>query len=95
MARYSLSEAADNDLDRILDYGIDKYGLADALEHHKALKQRFASIAENPFQYQAVEHIRAGYRRCPYKSESIYYQVIEGQVVIQRILEYQSTEQLV
>lgn len=86
MGSYRLSKKAGQDLDRILDYGIDRFGLEQALAYYDALHGRLDEIAENPLHYPAVDHIRKGYRRSVCGSHSIYYQA-DGQVVeIMRLL---------
>ncbi len=86
MASYRLSQAADEDLDRLFDHGIDRFGLDQAIEYLDGLIQRFSELAETPNQWQAVEHIRPGYRRCVYGSHSIYYRIAADDIVVVRIL---------
>lgn len=73
MASYSLSKEAIDDLDRLLDYGIDKFGLNATSSYFDGLYRHFSELADNPLQYQAVDHIRRGYRRSVYGSHSMYY----------------------
>ena len=40
----------------------------------------------NPYSFELVDHIRKGYRRCPYGSDSIYYKLNEGMVEIMAIV---------
>ncbi|MFS1705103.1 type II toxin-antitoxin system RelE/ParE family toxin [Alteromonas sp. AMM-1] len=47
---------------------------------------QFQSIAENPLHYQAVDHIRKGYRRSVYGKHAIYYVVSNHCVDVMRIL---------
>ncbi|WP_198160579.1 MULTISPECIES: type II toxin-antitoxin system RelE/ParE family toxin [Pseudoalteromonas] len=47
---------------------------------------QFQSIAENPLHYQAVDHIRKGYRRSIYGTHAIYYVVSNDCVDVMRIL---------
>ena len=86
MGRYELSEAAAFDFENIFDFGIDRFGLAQALEYQQGMAKRFAELAEQPKLYPAVDDIRAGYRRSVYTSHSIYYQVEPTRVFIVRIL---------
>ena len=58
---YRLSQAADEDLDRLFDHGIDRFGLDQAIEYLDGLIQRFSELAETPNQWQAVEHIRVNH----------------------------------
>ncbi len=86
MAGYELSKAAAQDFENIFDFGIDRFGLAQALDYQNGLKQRFTQLVEQPKHYAAVEHIRKGYRRSVYHAHSIYYRVeLEG-IFIVRII---------
>lgn len=86
MAPYKLTQAADQDLERTFDFGIDQFGLAQALDYQNGMKQRFDELAAQPKLYQAVDHIRQGYRRSVYQAHSIYYRIDDDFVLIIRIL---------
>lgn len=86
MERYRLSEAADEDLDRLYDYGILKYGLERAESYIAGMISRFDEIALHPNLYPAVDSIRKGYRRCVYGAHSIYYRILDNEILIVRIL---------
>ncbi|MBU2486715.1 MAG: type II toxin-antitoxin system RelE/ParE family toxin [Alphaproteobacteria bacterium] len=86
MARYRLTRAADQDFERIFEFGIDRFGLERALDYQKGMMQRFGELAAQPMLYQAVDHIRQGYRRCVYEAHSIYYRIDTESVLIVRIL---------
>ena len=86
MASYELSQAAERDFENIFEYGIDNFGLDQALRYQNGMVQRFAKLAEQPRLYPAVDHIRAGYRRTVYGSHSIYYRLDSHGIVIARIL---------
>lgn len=86
MARYELSIAADRDFEGIFNFGIDRFGLAQALSYQDGLKQRFANLAADPERYPAVVHIREGYRRSVFGAHAIYYRIEPQRVFIVRIL---------
>lgn len=86
MAGYELTSAADQDFETIFEFGIDTFGIDQALSYQNGMKQRFAKLAEQPKLYPAVDHIRAGYRRSVYGSHSIYYRIESQGVVIVAIL---------
>ena len=86
MAKYRLSSAADQDFEQLFDFGIDNFGLARAKAYVDGLIIQFQSIAENPWHYQAVDHIRKGYRRSVYEKHAIYYVVSNDCVDVMRIL---------
>lgn len=87
MTQYILSQEADEDFERLFEYGIDNFGIKKATAYSNGLKQRFSEIAENPFHWQSVEYIRKKYRRSVYRNHSIYY-IVENKnsVRIVRIL---------
>jgi len=84
--RYRLTRAADADLERLYEWGIDRFGLSAADAYYDALLIRFEEIAKSPRLWQSVEHIRAGYRRSVFRAHSIYYRIAGNDVVIIRIL---------
>jgi len=86
MARYELANAADEDFENIFNFGIDTFGLAQAMDYQQGMTKRFEELAEQPKLYQAVNHIRAGYRRSVYHSHSIYYKIEPTRIFVVRIL---------
>ena len=89
MGLYRLTQAADWDIEEILDYGIDHHGINAALDYYATLETHFSRLAEQPTLYTGVDDIRKGYRRSVCGVHSIYYR-IEGQdVVIVRVLRAQ------
>lgn len=73
--RYKLSSEAKMDLARIYWRGVEEFGEFQAERYNEALFRRFDDIAEAPYKYQAVDHIREGYRRSVCGVESIYYRL--------------------
>ncbi len=94
MVSYKLNEKADNDLDRLYEHGVLSFGLDQADRYYDGLIDRFSELAENPKLWQAVEHIRIGYRRSVYGVHSIYYRIDGGSVEIMRILGRENPEEL-
>lgn len=86
MAKYRLSSAADKDFEQLFEYGIDNFGLVQAKSYIDGLIIQFQSIAEYPLHYQAVDHIRKGYRRSVYGKHAIYFVVSNDCVDVMRIL---------
>ena len=93
MARYELANAADRDFENIFNYGIDTFGLAQALSYQNGMTKRFEELAEQPKLYANVGHIFAGYRRSVYQSHSIYYKIEPTRIFIVRILGQQDPNQ--
>ena len=86
MPRYKLSTEAKMDLARIYWRGQQEFGTAQAEHYYAALIQRFEEIAEAPYKYQTVDHVREGYRRSVCGVDSIYYRLNEEVVEIMRVL---------
>lgn len=91
MARYELANSAAIDFENIFEFGIDTFGLAQALDYQNGMIKRFDELARQPMLYTSVDHIRKGYRRSVYHSHSIYYRIESERVFIVRILGQQDT----
>ena len=77
-------------MDRILDRGIEVYGVDAALEYFGKIERRFTKILEQPRLYQEVNEIRVGYRRAVCGAHSIYYRINPEEIIIARILKKQN-----
>ena len=86
MAEYRLSNEAKEDLIRIHQYGVEKFGMAQADKYYNSLFEYFDIIAQQPFSFESIDYIRNGYRRCPCGSDSIYYRINNGIVEIMAIV---------
>ena len=86
MFSYKLSSNAKEDLRRIYTYGFFEYSETQADNYYNGFFDMFDKITFNPFLYQSVDHIRPGYRRCSYGSDSIYYQINNKIIEIMAIL---------
>lgn len=82
MNRFDLriTNLADQDLNDLYVEGFTTWGEEQADRYYDGLVHRFTRICENPFMYQVVDEIGAGYRRSVYERHSIYY-VIDGDAV--------------
>ena len=94
MASYKLSAKADDDLDRLYEYGIINFGLAAADYYYDGMISRFLELAENPLLWQKVDYIRVGYHRSVYGSNSIYYCIEGKDIIIMRILGRENSNSL-
>ena len=92
MPKYTISPEADLDLREILRYGFESFGLEQAEQFQDELNRKFQEIANFPYRNQAVDQIRGGFRRCVYRSHSIYYRIEKGGIAIIRILKRQDTK---
>jgi toxin ParE1/3/4 len=92
MGKYILSFAAESDLEKLLEYGIENFGLTVAITYYDGFVSSFESLIASPFQYPAAENIRKSYRLCFYKSHSVYFRCVNKDVEIVRILNGQDIE---
>ena len=94
MTNYRLSNEAKNDLIRIHHYGVQQFGMAQADRYFKGFYPCFERIAAKPFAFEAVEHIKAGYRRCVCGSDSIFFRLNDGVVEVMAIEGRQDINQM-
>ncbi|TKB96289.1 type II toxin-antitoxin system RelE/ParE family toxin [Pedobacter cryophilus] len=86
MVKYKLSNTAKEDLIRIHQYGVQKFGMTQADQYFDSFFNYFDIIAERPFSFEAVDFIKSGYRRCVCGSDSIFFKVNNGTVEIMSII---------
>jgi toxin ParE1/3/4 len=86
VAEYRLSSEAKEDLIRIHQYGVEKFGMAQADKYFNSFFKYFDIIARQPYSFESVEHTRMGYRRCACGPDSIYYRIFNGIVEIMAIV---------
>ena len=86
MAEYRLSNEAKEDLIRIHQYGVEKFGMVQADKYYNSFFEYFDIIAQQPFSFESIDYIRTGYRRCVCGSDSIYYRINNGMVEIMAIV---------
>lgn len=86
MAKYRLSNTAKEDLIRIHHYGVDNFGVTQADKYFESFFNYFELIAQRPFSFESVDHIKKGYRRCVCGVDSIYYKINNEIVEIMAII---------
>jgi len=86
MAKYRLSNEAKNDLIRIHQYGVEKFGMTQADKYFESFFECFEIIVERPYSFESVEYIRKDYRRCVCGVDSIFFKVNENIVDIMAIV---------
>jgi|TARA_B110000879_G_C11066124_1_gene468724 toxin ParE1/3/4 len=86
MHKYRLTEEVKEDLRRIYEYGFKDFGETQADEYFHSFFEAFNTIANSPLIYQSVEHIRPNYRRCPHRSDVIYYRINQSTIEIMAIV---------
>jgi toxin ParE1/3/4 len=86
MAESRLNNEAKEDLIRVHQYGVEKFGMAQADKYFNSFFKYFDIIAQQSYSFESVDQIRNGYRRCACGSDSIYYRIINGMVEIMAIV---------
>ncbi len=86
MAEYRLSNEAKEDLIRIHQFGVKKFGITQADKYFYSFYDYFEIIARRPFSFESVDYIKEDYRRCPYGSDTIYYRINDSMVEIMAII---------
>lgn len=86
MARYTLSPAAQADLDVIWDYSFRHWGVTQAETYIRDIQRACEALARGTLVSRSVEDIRAGYRKAAVGSHVMYFQVQDDVVEIIRIL---------
>ena len=86
MADYKLSNQAKEDLIRIHQYGVLKFGLIQADKYFYNFFDHLDMIAERPSTFEAVDYIKPGYLRCVCGVDSIFYRITDDSVEIMTIL---------
>ncbi|KYG75390.1 type II toxin-antitoxin system RelE/ParE family toxin [Roseivirga echinicomitans] len=94
MAKYRLSNIAKDDLIRIHQYGVNRFGVSQADKYFDAFFKYFDMIAERPLSFESVDFIRLGYRRCVCGSDSIYYRINDGVVEVMTIIGIQDLDNI-
>ena len=94
MAEYKLSNAAKEDLIRIHQFGVEKFGMVQADKYFDTFFKYFDMIAQNPFSFESVDYIKKGYRKCPCGSDTIYFRINENVVEIMAIVGMQELKNL-
>lgn len=94
MAKYKLSNTAKEDLIRIHQFGVERFGEKQADKYFNHFFESFENIAERPFSYEAVDFIKKGYRRCVSGSDSIYFRISENMVEIMTIIGKQDFDKI-
>lgn len=94
MANYRLSNTAKSDLIRIHQYGVQKFGVAQADRYFHQFFEYFDVIAKRPLAFESVDFIKPGYRRCVCGVDSIFYRITDDVVEIMAIIGQQDLDEV-
>ena len=86
MANFRLTNTAKEDLIRIHQYGVRKFGIRQADKYFNDFFESFELISNQPYSFESVNYIKEGYRRCVTGSDSIYYRIENETVEIMTII---------
>ena len=86
MASFKLSKNAKLDIARIWSWGTQKFGESQADKYLDELYEQFEKIASNPLIFSEINELSKGYRRCPFKFDSIYYKIQNNEVQIMAVI---------
>ncbi len=94
MAEFRISNTAKEDLIRIHQYGVKKFGTTQADKYFDSFFEYFEIIAQRPFSFESVDFIKKGYRRCVCGSDSVFFKVNEDFVDIMTIIGRQDLDNI-
>ncbi|PKH49580.1 type II toxin-antitoxin system RelE/ParE family toxin [Tenacibaculum sp. Bg11-29] len=86
MLKYRLSNEAKNDLIRIHQYGVKKFGMIQADKYFDSFFEYFEAIVQRPFSFESVDYIKKGYRRCVCGTDSVFFKINDSVVEIMAIV---------
>jgi toxin ParE1/3/4 len=81
MYSYVLTKDAEDDLERIHDYGVAKFGMLQADKYYEMFFQCFDKIASNPFMFPNSDYLMKWYRYCVCGVDTIFYRIISDDMV--------------
>ena len=86
MFSYKLNLQAEEDVTRIFEYGVRRFGLRQANTYYEMLFDSFTQIASNPFLFPDGSHFREGYRYCVCGVDTNFYRINADVVEIMAII---------
>ena len=84
--KYQLTEEAARDVEKILAYSVDSFGVMQTEHYFEALKACMELLADNPDMGHSAEDILPEYLRFPYESHVIFYKKLSLSILVVRIL---------
>jgi len=86
MYNYKLSFEAEEDVIRIFEYGLGRFGLQQATKYYDMMYECFDRIASNPYQFPVVVNYKNAARFCVCGVDTIYYNINGEEVEIITII---------
>ena len=70
-----------NDLDRIHEFGVARFGMFQADIYYEMFFECFDKIARNPLMFPSSEHLNKRYRFCVCGVDTIFYRIISDDLI--------------
>jgi toxin ParE1/3/4 len=86
MFSYKLNIQAEEDLTRIFEYGMSRFGMLQANKYYDMLFDCFSKIASNPYLFPEAIRFRQGYRYCVCGVDTIFYKINGDTIEIMAII---------
>lgn len=86
MYSYHLNELAKEDLFRIYEYGIEKFGINQADKYFDMMHDCFDKIALNPYLFPKAIRYHQDYRYCVCGVDTIFYKINDDKIEIMAII---------
>ncbi len=86
MYKHKLSIEAEEDIVRIFEYGLRRFGLMQANKYYDMLFECFNKIASNPFLFPVVSRYKDVERFCGCGVDTIYYNINGDEIEIITII---------
>jgi toxin ParE1/3/4 len=86
MYKYKLSFEAEEDIIRIFEYGLGRFGLIQANKYYEMLFDCFNKIASNPFLFPVVLKYKNAERYCVCGVDTIYHNIKVDEIEIVTII---------
>lgn len=83
---YILSEAADEDLEDIFNFTLNKFGFAQAEKYLLEIDDIFQNLIKNPELGKSRNEIKKGLYSFPKDNHVIFYRILEDHIRIVRVL---------
>lgn len=86
MYKYKLSIEAEEDIVRMFEYGLRRFGLMQANKYYDMLFECFNKIASNPFLFPVVSRYKDVERFCVCGVDTVYYNINGDEIEIITII---------
>ncbi|MFC4700353.1 type II toxin-antitoxin system RelE/ParE family toxin [Glaciecola siphonariae] len=94
MPEYRLTNAADEDLEKIIRYGIRHFGESSAIQFYEGLLSVLNAITNSPDQYPFAFTAHEKFQKAVYKSYAVFFVQKPEYIEITRVLRKENYNQL-